>query len=119
MDAWIHPSHSWPKPSSSESGAPIQNIPFEGCGIIRVVIPPHSEVARHFHNYSHSFVFVVEGEGLVFLDGKEHPIQRGDILYYPPKHVHGFKAGEKDLVLFAVENPANTRPDGSRDTIFV
>jgi quercetin dioxygenase-like cupin family protein len=76
-------------------------------------------VARHFHHHSHSFVFVVDGEGLVFLDGKEHPIRTGDILYYPPKMVHGFKAGETDLVLLAVENPANSLPDGSRDTVFV
>lgn len=119
MDAWIHSSHSWPKPTSSEGSAAIQNIPFEGPGIIRVVIPAHTEVARHFHHHSHSFVFVVDGEGHVFLDGKEHPISKGDILYYPPKKVHGFKAGKTDLILLAVENPANARPDGSRDTVFV
>lgn len=119
MDTWIHPSHSWPKPSSSESGAAIQNIPFDGPGVIRVVIPARTEVARHYHNYSHSFVYVLEGDGFVFLNGKEHPIKQGDILYYPPKEVHGFKAGSKELILLAVENPANSRPDGSRDTVFV
>lgn len=119
MDAWIHPSSSWPAPNSSESGAVIQNFPFVGPGVIRVVIPPHKEVKRHYHNYSHSFVYVLEGEGTVFLDGKDHVVKVGDVIYYPPKHVHGFKAGTKQLVLLAVENPANTRPDGSRDTVFV
>lgn len=116
---WIHSSRDWPKPTSAESGAAIQNIPFEGPGIIRVVISAHKEVKRHYHNHSHSFVYVLEGNGFVFLNGKENPIKPGDILYYPPKMVHGFKAGDTDLILLAVENPPNTRPDGSRDTVFV
>ncbi len=119
MDAWIHPSTEWPVPNSSESGAAIQNFPFEGPGIIRVVIKAGKEVARHFHQYSHSFVYVAEGEGTIFLNGKEHLVKPGDVIYYPPKHIHGFKAGKKDLILLAVENPPNTRPEGTRAPLFV
>jgi quercetin dioxygenase-like cupin family protein len=102
-----------------ESGAAIQNFPFEGPGIIRVTILAGQEVPNHYHHYSHSFVYVVEGEGTVFLNGQDHPVKIGDVIYYPPKHVHGFKAGKKDLILLAVENPPSTKPDGSRDTVFV
>lgn len=119
MTAWIHDSKEWPVPTSNENGAKIQNFPFVGPGVIRVVIKAGQEIPNHYHNFSHTLVYVAEGEGTVFLEGKDHFVKPGMVIYYAPKQVHGFKSQGKDLVIIAVENPSSTRPDGSRDTVFV
>jgi quercetin dioxygenase-like cupin family protein len=38
-------------------------------------------------------VYVVEGAGTVFLEGKENPIKQGDVVYVPADQEHQFKAG--------------------------
>ena len=95
MDAWIHPSHSWPKPNSSESGAAIQNIPFDGPGVIRVVISSHSEVARHYH----ITLFVClrsRRRWSCFLNGKN--IKQGDILLSSQEFMDLKRAQRFDIV---------------------
>lgn len=51
---------------------------------------------RHSHDYEHE-VFIVDGGGTVLLEGKEHGIRPGDVVYVPADEEHQFKAGEKGL----------------------
>ncbi len=51
---------------------------------------------RHSHDYEHE-VFVVDGGGTVLLEGAEHPVGRGDVVYVPADEEHQFKAGGDGL----------------------
>jgi quercetin dioxygenase-like cupin family protein len=44
----------------------------------------------HHHPYEHE-IYVMEGQGTVWRDGKEVPIKPGDILYIPADEQHQFK----------------------------
>lgn len=51
---------------------------------------------RHSHDYEHE-VFVVAGGGTVLLDGAEHAIRAGDVVYVPADREHQFRAGGEGL----------------------
>jgi len=42
---------------------------------------------------------VLEGEGVVVLDGVEHPVRRGSIVHIPPGVVHGARGRMRVLVV--------------------
>ncbi|VAX36942.1 hypothetical protein MNBD_PLANCTO03-2060 [hydrothermal vent metagenome] len=72
-----------------EDGAPnfaLRNIRVEGGGY----------TPRHVHDYEHE-VFVISGAGTVLLEGKEHPIGAGDVVFVPADEEHQFKAGSEGL----------------------
>ncbi len=55
-------------------------------------VEPNGHAPFHSHDYEHE-VYVVEGGGTVFLEGKENPIKQGDVVYVPADQEHQFKAG--------------------------
>ena len=51
----------------------------------------------HSHDWYH-LTYVVEGEGIVTIDGEKHKIRKGSVSYIPPNTIHGFKnTGTSDL----------------------
>ena len=50
-----------------------------------------SEVPYHYHEKRESIIFVLSGEAIEIIEGKEVPIKSGDIMYIP--------AGEKHMTL--------------------
>ncbi len=42
----------------------------------------------HYHNQRESLLFIISGEGAELVDGKEHPIKAGDILFIRPGEKH-------------------------------
>lgn len=51
----------------------------------------------HFHNYEHE-VFVLEGQGVLKGEDKEHPFKAGDVIFVSPNEKHQFiNAGKKEL----------------------
>lgn len=59
-------------------------------------VTPGGHSPRHAHDYEHQ-VFIVEGGGTVLLEGREHPITQGDVVYVPADQEHQFKAGQSGL----------------------
>ena len=45
---------------------------------------------KHSHNWPH-INYITEGEGSLFLDGKENPIKTGDTAYIPAGELHQFQ----------------------------
>lgn len=79
------------------------------------IVEPGGNSPRHSHDYEHE-VFVVSGGGTVFLDGAEHPIRTGDVIYVPADHEHQFKAaseGMKFLCLVPVTRNCGDPTPGS------
>lgn len=51
-------------------------------------LQPAERIAEHYHPYSEEFLYVVEGELTVDLDGEPWPLQPGDALLIPPGTRH-------------------------------
>ena len=47
------------------------------------VIPVGGEVPYHFHEKRESLLFLIKGEAVEIVEGKEHPVKAGDVLYIP------------------------------------
>ena len=59
-------------------------------------VEANGHAPRHSHDYEHE-VYVLEGAGTVFLEGKEHPIRAGDVVYVPADQEHQFRAGDRGM----------------------
>lgn len=53
----------------------------------------------HYHKRSTELYYVLQGEGLVLLDGTEHPVRKGSIVHIPPGVVHGARGRMRVLVV--------------------
>jgi quercetin dioxygenase-like cupin family protein len=51
-------------------------------------IPPHTRLASHVHSREDEAIYVMEGEGVVEVDGKEERIGRGAALILPSGSEH-------------------------------
>jgi mannose-6-phosphate isomerase-like protein (cupin superfamily) len=80
-------------------------------------IPP-GRAPDHFHLYD-EVLYVLEGEGLVHIDGEEAPLAPGSCVHLPAKLVHCLEnSGPGELRLVAVFRPAGSPaeayyPDGT------
>ena len=63
-------------------------------GIFAIVVPG-SDVPYHYHKVRESLIFVISGEGIEIVEGKEIPIKAGDLLFIPANEKHSLvnKAG--------------------------
>ena len=48
------------------------------------------EVFPHSHP-THEFYFLMEGEGIMIIEGEARPVKPGDLIYIPPDHVHSLR----------------------------
>ena len=58
---------------------------------ISCILPPAStgaKVAYHYHKNRESILFIISGQGIELLDGKEVPIKAGDVIYILPEVKH-------------------------------
>jgi mannose-6-phosphate isomerase-like protein (cupin superfamily) len=53
----------------------------------------------HYHKRSTELYYVLEGGGVVLLDGEEHPVRKGSIVHIPPGVVHGAVGRMRVLVV--------------------
>ena len=68
---------------------------------------PGQSHALHAHAGMDKMYYVVEGEGLFLLEGRELPATAGDLLVAPEGVAHGVRnTGAKRLLLIAVLAPA-------------
>ena len=54
---------------------------------------------EHYHRRGTELYYVLDGEGVVVLDGIEHPVQTGSLVHIPPGVVHGAKGRMRVLVV--------------------
>jgi mannose-6-phosphate isomerase-like protein (cupin superfamily) len=64
----------------------------------------------HYHKRSTELYYVLEGEGSIVLDGREHPIRKGSMVHIPPGVVHG-AVGRMRVLVVGV-------PDIAEDDLF-
>ena len=75
--------------------------------VTRVTIPPGVTSPRHVHATSEQVWVVMAGLGTLLLaEGREAPLQAGDVLRLAPGDVHGFfNGGAEPFVYMSVTTP--------------
>jgi quercetin dioxygenase-like cupin family protein len=64
------------------------------------VLPPGARHDRHRHHEADEFFVVLQGSGFIYTDEGREPASKGDVVYTPRGHWHGFdNTGEEDVVL--------------------
>jgi putative monooxygenase len=59
------------------------------CAFLGVAtVPPGGRIAEHYHPYSDEFLYVIEGDLVVDLDGEPHPLHKDEALLIPPGTRH-------------------------------
>ena len=53
----------------------------------------------HYHRVATELYYVLDGDGVVVLDGVEHPVRTGSMVHIPPGVVHGARGRMRVLVV--------------------
>jgi quercetin dioxygenase-like cupin family protein len=72
-----------------------------------IEMQPGSAFALHVHPGEH-ILFVIEGKGLVHVDGVDHQVKKGETIFVPAEYPHGVKTypdASEPLQLLAVGYP--------------
>lgn len=60
------------------------------------------QICSHQHRYNHLY-FVLEGEGIISIDGVEHYVNKGSYCIIPSRTVHKVRnPGDRDFVLLGI-----------------
>ena len=80
----------------------------------------------HFHKRTTELYYVLEGRGVMVLDGTRHKIRKGSLIQIPPRVVHGALGKLRVLVMgipriadedyFAVAGDTQRKPRSLRKT---
>lgn len=62
---------------------------IENFGMRMFEVQPAGHTPRHHHSHEHE-VFILEGKGLFFCDGKEHTFEAGYVIFAPAHKEHQF-----------------------------
>ena len=67
-------------------------------------LPPGTSIGKHRHGQDEELYLVLEGEGLMELDGVEFPVRPGSVILNKPHGTHGLRnTSQAVLKLFVVE----------------
>jgi mannose-6-phosphate isomerase-like protein (cupin superfamily) len=55
--------------------------------------------AAHYHQRATELYYVLEGEGVITLDGEDHPLRPGSMVHIPPRVVHATRGHMRVLVV--------------------
>ncbi len=81
--------------------------PAPNHSLARIVIPRGKSSAPHYHKISQETYYVLEGEGVMTVDGEQHTLHPGQSIVIEPEEVHQIaNHGVYDLVFLAVCVPA-------------
>jgi mannose-6-phosphate isomerase-like protein (cupin superfamily) len=69
---------------------------------------PMARVALHRHRVQEQIYHVLEGEGLMQIDGKAHVVRKHDVIFLPPGVEHDIEnTGLVDLVFLVITAPVS------------
>lgn len=72
---------------------------------------PMAHVQKHSHNIQEQVYHVIEGEGMMEIDGKKHVVRKHDVIFLPPGIEHDIQnTGLVDLVFLVITSPVSDEP---------
>lgn len=70
---------------------------------------PMAHAEGHVHDVQEQVYHILEGEGLIELDGEMHVVKKHDVVYIPPGVFHSVSnSGLRDLIFIVVTTPQFT-----------
>jgi mannose-6-phosphate isomerase-like protein (cupin superfamily) len=109
------------KPFITKDGSTIRSIldttnaAVKKQSLAEATVPPGGATERHYHKLSEEFYFILEGEGLVEIDGEASKIRSGDAILIPAKSWHQIMAANASLRFLCCCSP----PYSHDDTYFI
>ena len=74
---------------------------------------PMAHVALHKHKVQEQVYHVLDGEGLMEIDGKPHVVRKHDVIFLPPGVEHSINnTGLVDLIFLVVASPVTDDTKG-------
>ncbi len=71
---------------------------------------PMAHVEPHAHKVQEQIYHVLEGEGLMELDGEREVVRSGNVIFIPPGVKHAIhNTGQTDLIFFVITTPPEDR----------
>lgn len=71
----------------------------------RIIYHPGDTAAAHYHTGCHHMFYVLEGEGLMYVDGARHRLSAGMVAAVSPGDSGHFEAGAHGLELLQAYSP--------------
>lgn len=114
--ACIRPAASvmWDEPPAHFGGAFSKMLVRpEPCGAINIdyrisVYQPRAYVAPHKHRIQEQVYHILEGEGLMEMDGKRQVVRKDDVVFIPAGVEHAlYNTGMTDIKFVVVTSPAD------------
>ena len=78
-----------------------------------------SDFPNHRHNKAHATIYITEGVGTAYLEGKEFAVKAGDTVNVPPGTAHEFFAESEGLTYIAVTHGVVHQNDETYDWVTV
>ena len=79
--------------------------------VIRESVPAGKSEQRHVHSVAQQFFFILTGQAIMELDGREYPLLPGEGIHIPAGKPHQFKNPYHQAVGFLVISNPSTRGD--------
>lgn len=75
--------------------------------LARAVVKPEQTTILHTLKESSELYYIIEGEGMMFVDGRREKVRRGQAIYIPPGSEQSIEnTGTTDLVFLCIVDPA-------------
>ena len=68
------------------------NAPVKNQSLAEARVPAGASTQRHHHRRSEEFYFILEGTGVIEIDGEQHDVRPGDAILIPPGAWHTIAA---------------------------
>lgn len=70
------------------------NAPVENQSLAEASLPPGTATERHYHKKSEEIYYILEGTGVMELDGETREVVPGDAILIPPGSWHQITAAQ-------------------------
>jgi len=92
-----------------------RNTGLKNLSVAEITIPPGVRVKKHYHLKSEETYHVVQGQGMMHLDGEEHPLGPGEAVAIQPGQWHTIEnRRQESLVMIVTCSP----PWSPHDQVF-
>ena len=73
---------------------------------------PKGYAEAHVHQVAENIYYILQGRGIVELDGEQHLVEPHMVIHIPPGVRHGiFNTGLEDLIFIVVASPPSDMPE--------